>query len=290
MAHILAIGIATLDIINVVERFPAEDSEMRALSQYRQRGGNATNTLVVLSQLGHQCTWGGVWVEEPDGRLILEDLAQYGIDTSACCIANHGKMPTSYITLNRHNGSRTIVHYRDLEEYPYQAFQQLNLNLFDWLHFEGRNVDDTRICLQHAREHYPQLPISVELEKPRPQLEQLLPFVDVLLCSRAYALSHGCQDARSFLELFNVVAPQAHIVCTWGEQGATAISREGVYYHAPAIPPPHVIDTVGAGDTFNAAFIDAQLKQNSLADSLNYACQLAGQKCEHMGLKLHLSR
>jgi ketohexokinase len=49
------VGIATLDIINVVDTYPAENSEVRALSQQKVRGGNATNSLVVLSQLGYQC-------------------------------------------------------------------------------------------------------------------------------------------------------------------------------------------------------------------------------------------
>lgn len=30
MAHILAIGIATLDIINILDGYPAEDAEVRA--------------------------------------------------------------------------------------------------------------------------------------------------------------------------------------------------------------------------------------------------------------------
>ena len=49
MAKILAVGIATLDIINTVDRYPEEDSEIRALSQHQTRGGNATNTLRVES-------------------------------------------------------------------------------------------------------------------------------------------------------------------------------------------------------------------------------------------------
>ena len=49
MANILAVGIATIDIINRVNGYPHEDDEIRAISQSIRRGGNATNTLVVLS-------------------------------------------------------------------------------------------------------------------------------------------------------------------------------------------------------------------------------------------------
>jgi hypothetical protein len=51
MAKILGIGIAALDIINTVDGYPNEDAEVRAINQRVCRGGNATNTLVVLSQL-----------------------------------------------------------------------------------------------------------------------------------------------------------------------------------------------------------------------------------------------
>src|SRR5690606_2634666 len=43
MGHVLAIGIATLDIVNTVDGYPAEDAEVRASAQRVSRGGNATN-------------------------------------------------------------------------------------------------------------------------------------------------------------------------------------------------------------------------------------------------------
>ena len=56
MAHILAIGIATLDTVFSVDTYPAEDGEIRADGMRVARGGNATNTLVALRQLGHACS------------------------------------------------------------------------------------------------------------------------------------------------------------------------------------------------------------------------------------------
>ena len=37
MARILGVGIATLDIISTVQRYPAEDGEVRAIAQRRGR-------------------------------------------------------------------------------------------------------------------------------------------------------------------------------------------------------------------------------------------------------------
>ena len=59
MVRVMCVGIATLDIINRVEQYPAEDSEVRALAQSQRMGGNAANTATVLAQLGVQAFWVG---------------------------------------------------------------------------------------------------------------------------------------------------------------------------------------------------------------------------------------
>ena len=143
MAKILGIGIATLDIINEVDSYPAEDSEQRALAQRQRTGGNVTNSLTVLQQFGHDCALAAVLTPDADGRQIQEKLAQRGIDLSPAQVLGFGHAPTSYITLNRQNGSRTILHYRDLPEFDLNAFLRIDLTPFDWLHFEGRHCMDT---------------------------------------------------------------------------------------------------------------------------------------------------
>jgi len=141
--NILGIGIATLDIVNTVDGYPREDSKVR-------RGGNVTNTLVVLSQLGHRCSWGGVLAKEPDTAYILRDLERHHIDYRYCRQVEDGTAPTSYILLNRRNGSRTIIHYRDLPEFTHREFRRIDLSPFHWIHFEGRDVAHTRKMLERC--------------------------------------------------------------------------------------------------------------------------------------------
>ena len=284
MARILAVGIATLDIINSVDTYPPEDSEIRARAQRRVRGGNATNTLVVLSQLGHACAWAGVLVDEPDAGPILTELDACGIDCSPCRRLVTGKMPTSYILHSRATGSRSIVHYRDLPEYDADSFRRLDLSDFDWVHFEGRNVEQTEQMLLHLRAQRPELPVSLEVEKPRPGIERLYPHVDLLLFSRAYALAEGFAEAPALLHAVAASAPRADRVCAWGEAGAWALDRAGGEHHSPAFAPPQVVDTLGAGDTFNAALIDARLRSADWPASLAHACRIAGAKCGREGL------
>lgn len=284
MATILGVGNATLDIVNIVDGYPAEDDEVRAEAQRVYRGGNTANTLVVLSQLGHRCQWAGTLADERDARPILEDFERHRIDSRFAAVAPQGKVPTSYITLNRRNGSRTIVHYRDLPEYRFEDFAEVDLAPLDWVHFEGRNIAAVARMLARVRQERPELPCSLEVEKPRPGIEALFPEVDLLLFSRVFAESRGAETAEAFLERIRGTAGRGHRVCAWGDQGAWALTPEGEMVATPAFPPPRLVDTLGAGDVFNAGIIDMLVRGRPLPVALEAAARLAGRKCGQEGL------
>ncbi len=286
MANILCTGIATVDIINELEQYPAEDDEVRILSQVKCRGGNAANTAVMLSQLGHQCHWAGTVVDpltgDNDCRIILDDLQRHNINVQYSQFLAQGKVPTSYISLSRQTGSRTISHYRDLPEYPFSAFKQIPLEHFDWLHFEGRNIQQTLKMMTFCRKKTRKIPISLEIEKPRETIETLIPYADVIFFSRQYALMNAYKDPRSFCIDISQSYPEQLIFCAWGEAGAGAALQQQLYWQDGI--KIKAIDTLGAGDIFNAGIIHQQIKQQSIQHSLQYACQTAAEKCTKKGL------
>jgi len=111
MSHILLTGIVVLDIINQLDSYPREDSEVRAIKQQIRRGGNASNTATVLSQLGHNCTLAASLSNDPSGHFLINDLDENSIQLALTSTAQEYTSPTSYITLNIQNGSRSIIHY-----------------------------------------------------------------------------------------------------------------------------------------------------------------------------------
>jgi ketohexokinase len=286
MARILVVGNVTLDIINVVESWPHEDDEVRAVAQERRRGGNAGNNAVVLAQLGHTVHFAGTLADEPDAALIRDDLARHGVDLSTVHTEPAGKVPTSYVALSRLNGSRTIVHYRDLPEYPAERFAQIDLRRFDWLHFEARNIEQLRAMLERVKHDAPGTRISLEVEKPRPVVETLFTQADLLLFSKVYARAHGFDSATALLDQVHRHVPGARLACGWGARGAYAMDQNGLACFTPAFAPPKVVDTLGAGDVFNAGIIDGLVHGLALNDALIAAARLAGRKCGRQGLDL----
>ena len=51
----------------------------------------------------------------------------------------------------------------------------------------------------------------------------------------------------------------------------------------PASPPSKLLDTLGAGDTFNAGLIHYLSQGKDLEAALQFACKLAGAKCGMVG-------
>lgn len=281
MSQFLLTGTATLDIINTVSHYPREDEELRATSSQSRPGGNALNTARVLSGLGHKTELLAQIADDSGGGQILAMLGKEGIAHDHCP-CTFGATPTSYITVNETNGSRTIIHYRDLPELDFSHFNALPIERFDWLHFEGRNIQETAKMLGLARQRLIDQPVSLEIEKPRPGIESLLPLADLIIFSRAYADSLGYDEAPRFLLAMKPLAPQAAMVCGWGEDGAWALAQgkrhTGETLFAPALKQQKVIDTLGAGDAFNAGLIASLATGATLEGALNDAVGLAGRK------------
>ena len=281
MACILLTGIATLDIINHVEHYPAEDEELRATEQALRRGGNAANSSEVLVQLGHHSSLAATLADDAAGDFIRADLQRKSIGSEAL-VTVAGATPTSYISLSRATGSRTIVHYRHLAELQFVQFDALALDRYDWFHFEARNCVEQQRMMQKAR--HTGRPVSLELEKPRDRLDLLVELADVVMVSRHYANAMGYTDPQAFLVDFAPRTRASFISLTWGEQGAWGW-QNGDIIQVSAFPVEQLVDTLGAGDTFNAALIDALVNNMAFNEALSCGCKLAAKKCSQYGFE-----
>jgi len=127
-------------------------------------------------------------------------------------------------------------------------------------------------------------PISLEVEKERPGLDRLLSYPDLIFFSRPFARGRGFEEPESFLRAAREWAPQAILVVTWGDQGASLLIGDRFVSEA-ARPVSEVIDTVGAGDTFIAGFIHGRVSGRTLEEALVQGCRLAERKIARDGFE-----
>lgn len=284
MARILGVGNLVLDTQLFVSDYPAEDSEQRAQQRIFALGGNVANNLQVLRQLGHDCAICSTLATDDAAKRLKKALEERQIDTQHIQRFIQGSTPTSYVQINQQNGSRTIVHFRDLPEVHFEHFAKIEIENYDWLHFEGRNIEALGGMLNIAKTFLSHQPISIELEKPREGLEDLLGQVNLIFTGKAYALSLGFDQPETLIAHLQQRAPQASIICSWGADGAwfAAPGTQATHQATQALAKP--VDTLGAGDTFIAATIDALMAQKPLAEAVMAGNQLARRKCQQLGL------
>ncbi|XP_065109564.1 ketohexokinase isoform X3 [Paramisgurnus dabryanus] len=284
---ILSIGLVCLDIINVVDKYPEEDSDTRCLSQRWQRGGNASNTCTVLSLLGAPCAFMGALAPGPVADFILNDFQMYKIDISLLLEHAECSFPASLVISNVTTGSRTILHMnRNLPDVSIEDFSKVDLKQYKWIHWEGRNAEEQVKMIERVREYNSKqeeknkITISVEIEKTREPLYQLFPHGDVVFVSKDVARHFGFDTASAALKGFsNRLRKGATLICAWAEKGADAMGPDGTVFHSDAFPPEKLVDTLGAGDTFNAAVIYTLANGGGLQPALTFGCQIAGKKC-----------
>lgn len=288
---ILMVGYSCLDLVLSAPRYPEEDSMSRALDYHKRRGGNASNSSTVLSQLGAKPELLAVMTSDEYGEFIQNDLKANGIIFENCPIYPNTNSPFTSIILSLSSGTRTILHYRP-KDYPnptVEDFSKLNLAKYKWIHFEGRAVPEVLKMIDvldawNTLNYDKKVLYSVELERCYEETKGLLSKGNVVFLSKEFTKYLGYTCPISALQgLAQIVQPGANIVIPWGEQGAVARTGDGVILKSPAYKPTAVLDSTGAGDTFIAATVYYLSKKKTLLEAIDFGNKIAGAKCGMVG-------
>jgi sugar/nucleoside kinase (ribokinase family) len=112
-------------------------------------------------------------------------------------------------------------------------------------------------------------------------VNQLLPFIDILLINSEEILRLTEKDNINEAILFLKKQGVKNIILKQGDKGATFYGKEQV--HQPVFNVDKIVDTTGAGDSFNSSFLSAFLQHKSISECLKFATAAANLTIQKRG-------
>ncbi|MBW6507307.1 MAG: carbohydrate kinase family protein [Rhodobacteraceae bacterium] len=241
---------------------PVPGSEVYADALTLAAGGGAYITAAYLVARGRPAGLASVLPAAPFGAAIAAELAASGIDLSACTTAAPGAEPQVTVAMIV-EGERAFVTRRTGAAVPATLAAAIESGRYRHLHLgELATLAEAPWVVAQARASG--LTVSADCAwdaavLARPDLAALLAGVDVFLPNRA--------EAEALARQAPLADHAPLVVIKDGAAGAEAI-RGAAALRRPA-QAAHVVDTVGAGDAFNAGFLDAWLGGGALAACLD---------------------
>lgn len=227
------------------------------------------------ARLGLRTAFIGMCGDDVFGRFMLEAMQARGVDTSAVIIDRAGQTGLSVI-LNRGVDRAILTHPGLIPSLKAES-------ICDDLLRQARHLHVASYFLQTALQ--PGLPglfrrarllgLTISLDTnwdPSGEwrgFDELLGLVDIFLPNENEALAlTRASEPRQALEILNKSCPTVAIKL--GARGGLAC-QNGQAVTAPSLPV-QVVDTVGAGDTFDTGFLYGYLNGWPLEKSLQLAC------------------
>jgi len=190
---ILFVGAAGLDTLTFLESYPAEDAKVRAQDQIIDGGGNAANSACSASSLGVNCHLFCAIGEDAASVLIMDGLESKGVVTSKV-LQKQGKSGTTYVIVCQSTSTRTCIHSSlttDLTcsdvDTTFRHFTHETWQLYHLIHFDSRHTAAAVALAQKASAAG--ILLSIDMEKIRPYVEELLPYCDVVFTNQNFPAS-----------------------------------------------------------------------------------------------------
>ncbi len=289
-AEIIGFGALNVDKLFSVENIVGADEESFIKTETKTPGGSAANTIVGLARLGFDTSIIGKIAEDEDGDLIEYNLAINGVYTNNLIYSETGSTGKCLGFVDS-DGERCL--YIDPgvnDEIKIGEINPLNIMRCKIMHYTSFVGDSfkTQIELLEKLSRDTVLSFDPGMLYVQKGFDELLPILErtnILLINES-ELRLLCNDSEapvnelviSFLDLGIET-----IVVKQGSKGvyATNGSEEchvGTY-------ECDVVDTTGAGDSFNSGFLYSYLKGYGLEKSCKIANWVASKAIEGFGME-----
>jgi fructoselysine 6-kinase len=262
MARILGIGDNTVDIyVDQGVQFP---------------GGNAVNIAVLTKRLGAETSYLGCIGTDFLGEMIRDGLTAEGVDVSHLRIIEG---PNAWSRI-RHVGNDRYFdgsHPSMRGDYRLGPEDFRFIAGFDLAHSSVYSRLESE--LERIGTAAPLLSFDYSSEYNEAYIAKTAPYIDIAFLSDSKGSDDDC------LALAKLVAARGTglVAITRGARGSLGFDGTQFQTQPIANAKAEIVDTLGAGDGFIAAFLMAHLNQASIADALMRGTEYAAHVCSYRG-------
>ncbi len=252
---VLSVGIATVDNIVLVERYPEKDERVIALQHARSIGGPATVAAITMSRLGVRVALSAVVGRDEGGDHIIEVLKQEGVDTS---LVERSDAPTtqSTIVISKSEETRAIMVKPERV-----ASSAPRIDLPSWIHADHFGAE---VIKSWGIKRGGSSKLSLDVGYTFPGLS-----------SADWDLFVPSEKITS--DVSSAAGDKNIVVISHGARGS-AFSDGTLTGVAPAISVD-VVSTLGAGDVFHGAMVATQVWGMRIDEATAFANVVAGLSC-----------
>lgn len=274
---LIVIGSSAMDLVVTTQQRPQAGETLIGKNFFVVPGGKGANQAVACARLGAQVTFLGCVGDDSYGKMIVDNLVREGINTQAIDRLPQVTSGTAHITLA--DGDNSIIVIKGANDYITPAY-----------------IEKNSLALNKAKI------VLIQQEIPK----QTVSYVAQLCNKKKIPLLLNPAPARKLssiiIDQVSYLTPNEHeagvifgvdnyhkILAKYPNKLIVTEGSQGVRYHDASkeqhIPGYNVdvIDTTGAGDTFNGAFAVAISEGNSIRESLVFANAAAALSVTQLG-------
>ena len=273
----IGIGFCSNDHLAVLPYIP-HDTKVKMRAHAIMGGGPAANSTAGAAALGLSAAFAGTVGDDADGRMILEDFARQGVDTSMVKVRPGATSAIAYLWIEEKTGARSCAWTRaGLDELTADEIDPAAVAGAKILHLDGHNAAGAIAAAKVAREAG--VTVMYDAGTHRDGMEELLGLADLLVCSEEFILKlTGLKDAEAAVR--QVYARYRPKVCgaTMGVRGSMCFDGRD-FVKCPAFKVEKVVDTTGCGDLFHTGFAVRWLETHDLMDCQRFGAAVSAIKC-----------
>ena len=287
---IVGIGMSLIDLLKVVEEFPADEGITEVLESKLQGGGPVPTALAAAAKLGASTAIVDRIGNDWRGDLIRREYRDAGVDTRYLRIEERKESAYGSVLVRRRDGARHVVFSPgdftplSAKELPAESIRASKI-----LHLNGRHWP---ACIDAARavgEAGGEVSFDGGANRFDEKFNDLLPLVHIHIAARDFAeqLTGSTDTGVQLAHMIGLGARVAGI--TDGVRGSWFATADGTAFHQRAFPVDPVVDTTGCGDVFHGAYLFAHSRGWEVHECATFASAAAALNATGLGGRGHLA-